>query len=107
MDLEQYERHFEEGMKAAIDYSYLRKDLQIDIAPGGDTARVTSTVLESMTINNQVIKSITEETLVLELRRGRILITMAEGVILSLEIETEKVANFVDSFHSSNSPATS
>jgi ketosteroid isomerase-like protein len=107
MDLKEYERHFEEGMKAAIDYSYLRKDLQIDIAPEGDTARVTSTVLESMTINNQVIKSITEETLVLELRRGRILITSAEGVILSLEIETEKVANFVDTFHSSDSPPPS
>jgi hypothetical protein len=104
MNLEQYEHHFEEGMKAATDYSYLRKDLQIDIAPEGDTARVTSTVLESMTINDQVIKSITEETLVLELRRGRVLITSAEGDILSLEVETEKVAKFVDAFHSSDSP---
>lgn len=99
MNLEQYERNFEEGLKAASDYSYFRKDLQIDIAPEGDAARVTSTVLETTTINGQVIKSITEETLVLELRRGRILITSAEGVILSLEIETEKVANFVDAFH--------
>lgn len=90
MNLRQYEQFFEETMKAVTDYIYTRKDTQIVIAPGGDTATVKSTVLERTTIDGRVITSITEETAVFELRQGRILVTSLEGVILSLEVAEEK-----------------
>lgn len=90
MNLRQYEQFFEEGMKAVTDYIYTRKDTKIDIAPGGDTATVKSTVLERTTLNGRVISSIAEETAVFELQQGRILITSLEGVIISLDVEEEK-----------------
>jgi hypothetical protein len=90
MSREEYESNLEEGFRAATDYKYMRKDTRIDISSGGEAARVTSKVLETMARNGRIIRSATEEKSVFELRSERILITSIDAVILSLDMEGDK-----------------
>ena len=75
MNRAQYRAMIEQGFKAVQNYRYKRTNTKITIAPGGQSARVTATVLENMQMNGTSIQGTTQETAILRVQGGRILVT--------------------------------
>ena len=84
-NIKEYETHLKESFAQASDYKYKRTETNIEIAKDGQTARVTDTVLETVSIGGQTIRSETRETAMLELQNGKLLITALDGIVVSMK----------------------
>lgn len=76
----QYAMLLEEGFKVAKEYEYGRKDTTISIAPDGKSAEVSSQTIETLTFPDGSQRSEAEETAILELRNGKVVITSVKAV---------------------------
>lgn len=71
----QYEKMLREAFDAATDYQYQRRNLEIDVQAGGQTAIVEATTDESITIGGQVVRSVSDSTTTIALLGGEPKIT--------------------------------
>ena len=81
----EYETNLKQSYAEVSDYQYKRVNTKIEIAKDGRTARVTDTVLETVSVGGQTIHSETKETALLEWQNGKLLITTLDAVVVSMQ----------------------
>ncbi len=82
---DEYKGYLVEAWEATSYYSYRRENVKVGISPDGKIATVTDTVIETIVLNGERYKTVTEEESILELRGSHILTTSIEAVVLSLD----------------------
>ncbi|MFQ5656074.1 MAG: hypothetical protein ACE5G5_00865 [Candidatus Methylomirabilales bacterium] len=87
VDREQYEANLKQSFSTLTEYEYHRGETKIDIAPDGKTARVTGKIFETMTVEDRIIKSLSQHTAIFEVRSGELLITSLHSIFLRSEEE--------------------
>jgi hypothetical protein len=85
LNIKEYEAYLKQGYAATSNFNYKRTNTKIKISTDGRTARVTDTVLETMSMGGKTISGETKETALLELRNGKLFITAIDGVIVSMK----------------------
>lgn len=82
---EEYATQLEEGYEETEAYTVERTDTTIQIAPDGQSARVTATVTEAIRTQTHLIHAVTKDEARLELRDGKLVVTRLDGVVLEFE----------------------
>ncbi|MFQ5990295.1 MAG: hypothetical protein ACE5K9_10315 [Candidatus Methylomirabilales bacterium] len=84
---EEYATSLKESFSTLIKYEYLRMETKIHIGPDGKSARVTGKIYETMTVEDRIIKAVTQHTAIFEHRSGELSITSLDTTFLSMEEE--------------------
>jgi hypothetical protein len=92
LNLAQYRAVTAQGFAATRNYKYTRTATRVNIAADGQSARVTATVQEQMTLNGTPLRGISRQTTILRIRGGRVLATSITGVARIVVGEATKAA---------------
>lgn len=87
LDRGEYATSLKESFSTVTEYKYRRAETKIHIAPDGKRARVTGKIYETMIVEDQIIKAVTEHTAIFEHRSGEVFITSLDTTFLSMEEE--------------------
>ena len=79
LNWDQYRQAAEQSWKRGTDYQYESKDLTIDIATDGKSAKVSDTVIESIKMFGKTINTTTNETTTVALVEGKPMIIYVKG----------------------------
>lgn len=85
MTKNQYLAVAQQAWAAAKSYEYRRTDLQIEMAKDSKSAAVSAIVHEKVVLPDQKIESKTRETVTVEKREGKAVVTVIDGEILEMK----------------------
>ena len=92
LNLAQYRAAAVQGFAATRNYKYTRTATRVNIAADGQSARITATVQEQMTMNGTPLRGISKQTSTVRLQGGRILVTSIVAVARIVVNETSRAA---------------
>lgn len=81
LDRDQYAKVLSQGWAASSTIRYEVRDVRTKIAADGRSAEATSTVLETMRVQGQTLRSRTRERARFVSRGGRVLVTHVSGLV--------------------------